>query len=135
MQNCGLSFIFCLWQKFGMCNLKKMRNMQHKYLFCNRQNTLFKIAKSPVFRCPSLPYVGNSSFHVAMLKTVKGKNFGGRNKKLRIYFQFLAILLQKLYINDYRICRWHYLQTFIPMMEFLVYFLWFKVLIDFVASN
>ena len=84
-------------------------------------NTLFKNAKSPVLRCPSLPYVGNSSFHVAMLKTVKGKDFGGRNKKLGIYFQFLAKLLQKPYIYDFRICRWHYSQTFMPM-KFLVYF-------------
>ena len=83
--------------------------------------TLFKNAKSPVLRCPSLPYVGNSSFHVAMLKTVKGKDFGGRNKKLGIYFQFLAKLLQKPYIYDFRICRWHYSQTFMPM-KFLVYF-------------
>ena len=112
-----------------------MKGKKTQIFFFHVVYTLFKNAKSPVLRCPSLPYVGNSSFHVAMLKTVKGKDFGGRNKKLRIYFQFLAILLQKLYINDYRICRWHYLQTFIPMMEFLVYFLWFKVLIDFVASN
>ena len=83
--------------------------------------TLFKNAKSPVLRCPSLPYVGNSSFHVAMLKTVKGKDFGGRNKKLGIYFQFLAKLLQKPYIYDFRICRWHYSQTFMPI-KFLVYF-------------
>ena len=85
-------------------------------------STLFKNAKSPVLRCPSLPYVGNSSFHVAMLKTVKGRDFGGRNKKLGIYFQFLAKLLQKPYIYDFRIYRWHYLQTFIPM-RFLVYFM------------